>query len=89
MTTSDLLPSRRAEADRVERMDLGRHGDIGVAAHRHVRMHGVKYERARRCTRSSSGARAVAYGARDYLEVYKAMLAMVRIAPPAVPPEQT
>ena len=36
-----------------------------------------------------SGARAVAYGARDYLEVYKAMLAMVRIAPAAVPPEQT
>ena len=34
-----------------------------------------------------SGARAVAYGARDYLEVYKAMLAMVRIAPSAVPPE--
>ena len=36
-----------------------------------------------------SGARAVAYGARDYLEVYKAMLAMVRIAPSAVPPEQS
>ncbi len=35
-----------------------------------------------------SGARAVAYGARDYLEVYKAMLAMVRIAPSAVPHEQ-
>jgi D-aminopeptidase len=36
-----------------------------------------------------SGARAVAYGARDYLDVYKAMLAMVRIAPSAVPPEQS
>ncbi len=36
-----------------------------------------------------SGARSVAYGAKDYLEVYKAMLAMVRIAPSAVPPEQS
>jgi D-aminopeptidase len=36
-----------------------------------------------------SGPRAVAYAARDYLEVYKAMLAMVRIAPSAVPPEQS
>ncbi len=36
-----------------------------------------------------AGARSVAYGARDYLEVYKAMLAMVRIAPSAVPPEQS
>lgn len=36
-----------------------------------------------------SGARSVAYAARDYLEVYKAMLAMVRIAPAAVPPEQS
>jgi len=36
-----------------------------------------------------SGARAVSYAAKDYLEVYKAMLAMVRIAPSAVPPEQT
>ena len=36
-----------------------------------------------------SGARAVAYEGRDYLEVYKAMLAMVRIAPSAVPPEQS
>ena len=36
-----------------------------------------------------SGPRSVAYGARDYLEVYKAMLAMVRIAPSAVPPEQS
>jgi D-aminopeptidase len=36
-----------------------------------------------------SGARAVAYAAKDYLEVYKAMLAMVRLAPSAVPPEQT
>ena len=36
-----------------------------------------------------TGPRAVAYGARDYLEVYKAMLAMVRIAPSAVPPEQS
>ena len=36
-----------------------------------------------------SGARAVAYAARDYLDVYKAMLAMVRIAPSAVPPEQS
>ncbi|MDP9280750.1 MAG: M55 family metallopeptidase [Chloroflexota bacterium] len=35
-----------------------------------------------------SGARAVAYASRDYLELYKAMLAMVRIAPAAVPPEQ-
>jgi len=34
-----------------------------------------------------SGARGVAYGARDYLDVYKTMLAMVRIAPSAVPPE--
>jgi D-aminopeptidase len=36
-----------------------------------------------------SGARSVAYAARDYLEVYKTMLAMVRIAPAAVPPEQS
>ena len=36
-----------------------------------------------------AGARSVAYGARDYLDVYKAMLAMVRIAPSAVPPEQS
>lgn len=36
-----------------------------------------------------AGPRSVAYGARDYLEVYKAMLAMVRIAPSAVPPEQS
>jgi D-amino peptidase len=36
-----------------------------------------------------SGPRAVAYASRDYLELYKAMLAMVRIAPAAVPPEQT
>jgi len=36
-----------------------------------------------------SGPRSVAYAANDYLEVYKAMLAMVRIAPSAVPPEQS
>ena len=36
-----------------------------------------------------AGPRSVAYGARDYLELYKAMLAMVRIAPSAVPPEQS
>jgi D-amino peptidase len=36
-----------------------------------------------------SGARAVAYAGRDYLEVYKAMLVMVRVAPSAVPPEQS
>ena len=36
-----------------------------------------------------SGGRAVAYASRDYLELYKAMLAMVRIAPAAVPPEQS
>lgn len=36
-----------------------------------------------------SGPRAVAYAARDYLDVYKTMLAMVRIAPSAVPPEQS
>jgi D-amino peptidase len=36
-----------------------------------------------------SGARGVAYAARDYLELYKTMLAMVRIAPSAVPPEQS
>jgi D-amino peptidase len=36
-----------------------------------------------------SGPRSVAYGSRDYLELYKAMLAMVRIAPSAVPPEQS
>jgi D-amino peptidase len=36
-----------------------------------------------------SGPRAVAYASRDYLELYKAMLAMVRIAPSAVPPEQS
>jgi D-amino peptidase len=36
-----------------------------------------------------SGPRSVAYAAKDYLEVYKAMLAMVRIAPSAVPPEQS
>ena len=35
-----------------------------------------------------SGARSVAYASRDYLELYKALLAMVRIAPSAVPPEQ-
>lgn len=35
-----------------------------------------------------SGPRAVSYAARDYLEVYKALLAMVRLAPSAVPPEQ-
>jgi D-amino peptidase len=35
-----------------------------------------------------SGARSVAYASRDYLELYKAMLAMVRVAPSAVPPEQ-
>jgi D-amino peptidase len=35
-----------------------------------------------------SGPRAVSYVSRDYLELYKAMLAMVRIAPAAVPPEQ-
>lgn len=34
------------------------------------------------------GARSVAYASRDYLEAYKAMLAMVRLAPAAVPPEQ-
>jgi hypothetical protein len=31
----------------------------------------------------------VSYSSRDYLELYKAMLAMVRIAPAAVPPEQS
>jgi D-amino peptidase len=36
-----------------------------------------------------SGPRAVSYASRDYLEMYKAMLAMVRVAPAAVPPEQT
>ncbi len=36
-----------------------------------------------------SGPRAVSYASRDYLELYKAMLAMVRVAPAAVPPEQT
>ena len=36
-----------------------------------------------------SGPRAVSFTSRDYLELYKAMLAMVRIAPAAVPPEQT
>ena len=36
-----------------------------------------------------SGARSVAYAGRDYLEVYKAMLVMVRVAPSAVPPEQS
>jgi D-amino peptidase len=36
-----------------------------------------------------SGPRAVSFASRDYLELYKAMLAMVRIAPAAVPPEQT
>ncbi len=35
-----------------------------------------------------SGARSVAYASRDYLELYKALLVMVRIAPSAVPPEQ-
>ena len=35
-----------------------------------------------------SAARSVAYVSRDYLDLYKAMLAMVRIAPSAVPPEQ-
>ena len=36
-----------------------------------------------------SGPRSVAYASRDYLELYKALLAMVRIAPAAVPPEQS
>ena len=36
-----------------------------------------------------SGPRAVSYASRDYLELYKAMLAMVRVAPAAVPPEQS
>ena len=36
-----------------------------------------------------SGPRAVSYTSRDYLDLYKALLAMVRIAPAAVPPEQT
>ncbi|TMF58665.1 MAG: peptidase M55 [Chloroflexi bacterium] len=40
-------------------------------------------------TTRRSGPRAVSYASRDYLELYKAMLAMVRIAPAAVPPEQT
>jgi D-amino peptidase len=40
-------------------------------------------------TTRRSGPRAVSYTSRDYLELYKAMLAMVRIAPAAVPPEQT
>ncbi|HVR87956.1 MAG TPA: M55 family metallopeptidase [Candidatus Limnocylindria bacterium] len=35
-----------------------------------------------------SGARAVAYASGDYLDLDKAMLAMVRIAPSVVPPEQ-
>jgi len=35
-----------------------------------------------------SGPRAVAYVSRDYLELYKVLLAMVRLAPSAVPPEQ-
>lgn len=35
-----------------------------------------------------TGARSVAYASRDYLEAYKAMLVMVRLAPSAVPPEQ-
>ena len=35
-----------------------------------------------------SGPRAVAYASRDYLELYKVLLAMVRLAPSAVPPEQ-
>ncbi|MGH2451859.1 MAG: hypothetical protein ACRDGE_11430 [Candidatus Limnocylindria bacterium] len=34
-----------------------------------------------------SGPRAVAYASRDYLELYKTLLVMVRIAPSAVPPE--
>jgi len=36
-----------------------------------------------------SGPRAVSYASRNYLELYKAMLAIVRVAPAAVPPEQT
>ncbi|MEO8633191.1 MAG: M55 family metallopeptidase [Chloroflexota bacterium] len=36
-----------------------------------------------------TGPRAVSYASRDYLEMYKALLAMVRIAPAAVPPEQS
>lgn len=35
-----------------------------------------------------SGPRAVAYASRDYLDLYKVLLAMVRLAPAAVPPEQ-
>ncbi len=35
-----------------------------------------------------AGARSVAYASRDYLELYKALLAMVRVAPSAVPPDQ-
>ncbi len=34
------------------------------------------------------GPRTVGYASRDYLELYRALLAMVRIAPSAVPPEQ-
>ncbi|MGH2500768.1 MAG: M55 family metallopeptidase [Candidatus Limnocylindria bacterium] len=34
-----------------------------------------------------AGPRAVAFASRDYLEAYKALLAMVRLAPAAVPPE--
>jgi hypothetical protein len=49
-TASDLLPSRRAEAPLIERMDLHRHGRIGgVATYSHVMMQGL----------------AVAYGARE------------------------
>ena len=40
-------------------------------------------------TTRRSGPRAVSYSSRDYLELYKAMLAMVRVAPAAVPPEQS
>ena len=36
-----------------------------------------------------SGPRAVSYMSRDYVELYRAMLAMIRIAPAAVPPEQS
>ncbi len=36
-----------------------------------------------------SGPRSVGYASRDYLELYRALLALVRIAPAAVPPEQS
>ena len=57
----------------------------GVATHSHVMTQGVEYARARRWM--ADEANACIEGAAN--GGAKAMLAMVRIAPSAVPPEQS